>query len=196
MSVAAMHRNLGRPATRADLEALPPELKGEIIDGELYVQPRPRARHARVEGAILVSTQGPYDLGQGGPGGWWILPEPGIELPGSPEFSPDVAGWRRERLPELPEAEPIRVAPDWVCEVLSPSTRGYDFIKKRPFYARSGVSWLWYVDVEARSISVSQLRDSAWVEVAVHGDDERVRLQPFPDVELALALWWITRVER
>lgn len=196
MSVAAMHRKLGRPATRADLEALPPELKGEIIDGELYVQPRPRARHARVEGVILVSTQGPYDLGQGGPGGWWILPEPGIELPGSPEFSPDVAGWRRERLPELPEAEPIRVVPDWVCEVLSPGTRGYDFIKKRPFYARSGVSWLWYVDVEARSISVSQLRDGAWVEVAVHGDDERVRLQPFPEVELDLALCWLSRAER
>lgn len=196
MSVAAMHRKLGRPATRADLEALPPELKGEIIDGELYVQPRPRARHARVEGVILVSTQGPYDLGQGGPGGWWILPEPGIELPGSPEFSPDVAGWRRERLLELPETEPIRVVPDWVCEVLSPGTRGYDFIKKRPFYARNGVGWLWYVDVEARSISVSQLRDGEWVEVAVHGDDERVRLQPFPDVELDLALWWLSRAER
>jgi hypothetical protein len=107
-----------------------------------------------------------------------ILPEPAIVLPGSPEFSPDVAGWRRERLPELPADEAIRVAPDWICEVLSPVTRGYDLIKKRPFYARNGVSWLWYVDVEARSISVSQLRHSggaeegaAWVEVAVHGDD-------------------------
>jgi Uma2 family endonuclease len=196
MSVAALHRKLGRPATLADLEALPPELKGEIIDGELYVQPRPRARHARVEAAIVGSTHSPYDLGQGGPGGWWILPEPGIELPGSPEFSPNVAGWRREHLPQLPEDEAIRVAPDWVCEVLSPSTRGYDLIKKRPFYARSGVSWLWYVDVEARSISVGQLRDGAWVEVAVHGDDARVRLQPFPEVELDLALWWLSGATR
>jgi Uma2 family endonuclease len=93
-------------------------------------------------------------------------------------------------LPVLPDDQPIRVAPDWVCEVLSPRTRGYDLIKKRPFYARSGVGWLWYVDVEARSISVSQLRDGAWVEVAVHGDDERVRVPPFPEVELDLSHWW------
>lgn len=133
---------------------------------------------------------------RGGPGGWWLLPDPGIELPGSPEFSPDVAGWRRERLPELPSDESIRVAPDWICEVLSPSTRGYDLIKKRPFYARMGVSWLWYVDVEARSVTVSQLRDGAWVELAVHGDDERVRLQPFAEVEHDLALWWLSRAAR
>jgi Uma2 family endonuclease len=196
MSASALHRNLGRPATRADLEALPQDVKGEIIDGELYVQPRQRARHARVEGAIVGATHGPYDIGRGGPGGWWILPEPGVELPGSPEFSPDVAGWRRERLPELPSDESIQVAPDWICEVLSPSTRGYDLIKKRPFYARIGVSWLWYVDVEARSVTVSQLRDGAWVELAVHGDDERVRLQPFPEVEHDLALWWLSRAER
>lgn len=196
MSASALHRKLGRPATRADLEALPPELKGEIIDGELYVQARPRARHARVELTIGGAVQGPYDFGRGGPGGWWILAEPGIELPGSPEFSPDVVGWRRERLPELPQDEPIRVAPDWICEVLSPTTRGYDLIKKRPFYARIGVSWLWYVDVEARSISVSQLREGAWVEVAIHGEDERVRLQPFPEVEHELALWWLSRAGR
>jgi Uma2 family endonuclease len=124
------------------------------------------------------------------------LPGPGIELPGSPEFSPDIAGWRRERLPDLPEDEPIRVAPDWICEVLSPSTRGYDLIKKRPFYSRSGVGWLWYVDVEARSVTVSQLRDGAWVEAAVHGNDERVRLQPFPEVELDLAHWWLSSSAR
>ncbi len=95
-------------------------------------------------------------------------------------------------MPELPEDEPIRVVPDWVCEILSPRTRGYDLIKKRPFYARNGVSWLWYVDVEARTISVSQLREGAWVEVAVHGDEQRVRLEPFPEVELDLVLWWTT----
>jgi len=190
VSASALLKNLGRPATLEDLEALPPDSKGEIIDGELYVQPRPRARHARVEAAIIASTHGPYDVGRGGPGGWWILPEPGVELPGSPEFSPDVAGWRRERLPVLPADEPIRLAPDWVCEVLSPRTRGYDLLKKRPFYARSGVEWLWYVDVEAHTVSVSQLRDGVWVEVAVHGEDQRVRLQPFPEVELDLAVWW------
>lgn len=183
-------RNLGRPATYADLETLPEGVKGEIIDGELYVQPRPRARHSRAEVSISRDLSGPYDVGRGGPGGWWILVEPGIEAPGSPEFSPDVAGWRRERMPDLPDSSPISVVPDWVCEVLSPSTRGYDFVKKRPFYARIGVGWLWYVDLEARSVTVSRLAGGAWLEVAVHGDDERVRLEPFAEVEIDLALWW------
>lgn len=174
----------------ADLEALPSHLKGEIIDGELYVQPRPRAVHANVEGAIIGDIRGPYQRGRGGPGGWWILPEPGIELPGSPEFSPDVAGWRRERLPRLPDVEAIQVVPDWLCEVLSPTTRGYDLVTKRRFYARIGVGWVWYVDVEARTISVSRLEAGTWLEVAVHGEDEHVRLEPFPEVEIDLAAWW------
>jgi Uma2 family endonuclease len=188
--MSTIARHLGRPATMADLEALPPDVKGEIIDGELYVQPRPRARHSRAATTIATELQGPYDFGRGGPGGWWILIEPGIELESSPEFSPDVAGWRRERLPELPDPDPLRLAPDWVCEVLSPGTRGYDLLKKRPFYARMGVAWLWYVDVEARTVTVSRLTGGTWMEVAVQGENERVRLQPFGEIELDLALWW------
>jgi Uma2 family endonuclease len=187
---SSLVRKLGRPATYADLEALPEGVKGEIIDGELYVQPRPRAPHARVEVAISSALYGPYDLGRGGPGGWWILPEPGIELPRSPEFSPDVAGWRRERLPRLPRDRAIQVAPDWICEVLSPTTRAYDHLKKRPFYAQVGVGWLWYVDADVRTVAVSRLVDGAWLEVAVHGEEEKVRLEPFAEVELDLALWW------
>src|SRR4051812_21268321 len=152
-------------------------MKGEIIEGELYVQPRPRSRHAHVLGGIVSKLKGPYDFGQGGPGGRWILPEPGVEVPGSPEFSPDVAGWRRERLPQLPNDEPLRIVPDWICEIHSPTTRGYDVLKKRPFYARIGVAWLWYVDLEARTITVDRLKDGAWSEVAVHGEDERVRIE-------------------
>jgi Uma2 family endonuclease len=191
VSVSSLARNLGRPATRADLEALPEGVKGEIIDGELYVHPRPRAAHARAEAAIVTDIHGPYDLGRGGgPGGWWILPEPGSEVPGSPEFSPDVAGWRRQRLPELPQDGPIQTVPDWLCEIHSPNTRGYDLLKKRPFYARIGVAWLWYVDVEARTVTVSKLVDGAWLEAAVHGENERARLQPFGEVEIDLACWW------
>lgn len=189
---ASLRRALGRPATLADLESLPSHLKGEIIDGELYVQPRPRAVHANVEGAIVDDVRGAYQRGRGGPGGWWILPEPGIELPGSAEFAPDVAGWRRERLVRLPLDEPIRVVPDWLCEVLSPSTRGYDLVTKRRFYARIGVAWLWYVDVEARSVSVCRLEAGSWVEVATHGDAERVHLEPFPAIEIDLSEWWQT----
>jgi Uma2 family endonuclease len=191
MSAAAMARKLGRPATRADLEALPAGEKGEIIDGELYVQPRARAPHALALTAISTGLHGAYNQGREGPGGWWILSEPGIEVGGSPEVSPDVAGWRRERLATLPRDAGIDVVPDWICEILSPSTRGYDFMKKRPFYARVGVGWLWYVDLEARTVTVSHLVDGAWSEVAVHGEDERVRLPPFQDVELQLASWWV-----
>lgn len=190
MSAFLLARKLDRPATHADLEALPPGVKGEIIDGELYVQPRARPGHAQALITIAGEIQGPYRFGRGGPGGWWILPEPGIELPGSPEFAPDVAGWRRDRLPELPRNEPIRVVPDWICEVHSPTTRGYDLVKKRPFYARIGVAWLWYVDVEARSVIVSRLVNVTWSEVAVHGEDERVRLEPFTEVEMDLSSWW------
>jgi Uma2 family endonuclease len=190
VSAGRLARKLDHPATRADLEALPPDVKGEIIDGELYVQARPRPAHARALTTVVTELQGPYDFGRNGPGGWWILAEPGIELPSSPEFSPDVASWRRERLPELSRDEPIRVVPDFVCEVHSPTTRGYDIVKKRPFYARIGVAWLWYVDVEARSVTVSKLVDGAWVEVGVHGDAERVRMPPFAEIELDLSLWW------
>jgi Uma2 family endonuclease len=107
----------------AQLEALPPDVKGEIIKGTLYTNPRPLPRHQNIEGLVIDDLKSPYQRGRGGPGGWWILPEPGICLPGSPEFSPDVAGWRRERLPSLPQGK-LTLAPDWLCEIHSTNTRG------------------------------------------------------------------------
>lgn len=178
------------PATLADLEALPSSVKGEIIDGVLYTQARPRARHARIATRIGHELSGPYDVGRGGPGGWWILIEPGIEVPGSPEFSPDIAGWRRERLPELPDDNPMRVVPDWICEILGPSTRSYDQRTKRPFYARIGVGWLWFVDAEARTVSVARLVDGHWTEIGVFGDDDIVRAEPFVEAAIHLADLW------
>ena len=113
----------GRKApTLADLDALPSNIKGEIIEGVLYTMTRPRGRHQRTTLRIGGRLSVPVDEGVDGPGGWWILPEPGIELPNTPEISPDVAGWKRERMPELPADAAITVVPDWVCEILSPST--------------------------------------------------------------------------
>jgi Uma2 family endonuclease len=180
----------GRPATIEDLATLPESVKGEIIDGVLYASPRPRFLHANVELALGSDLRNGYQRGRGGPGGWWILVEPGIEVPGSPEFSPDLAGWRRERLPEPPVDRSITVVPDWVCEILSPSTRSLDQRIKRPFYARIGVAWLWTVDLEARTRSLCQLQDGLWLELAVHGEDEVVRAAPFEELPLALAEWW------
>ena len=180
----------GRPATRADLDALPSNVKGEIINGVLYTQPRPRARHMDVEDLLIDDLKSPYQRGRGGPGGWWILSEPGIELPGSPEVSPDLAGWRRTRLPSLPKDGPITLVPDWACEILSPTTRGYDQRTKRPFYAEIGVSFLWYVDLDAHTLTVSKLEAQRWTELAVYGEDDRVRAPPFEEVELSLAEWW------
>ena len=177
------------PATRADLEGLPENVLAEIIDGVLYTFPRPRPRHSRVIGKIAAELDRPYDRGKDGPGGWWILPEPGIELPRSPEVVPDVAGWRRERLPEIPDG-PLTLAPDWACEVLSPSTRQHDLRIKRPFYARMRVGHLWYVDYEAQTLVVSRLESGRWVELGVWAENDRVRAEPFDEVEIDLAEWW------
>jgi Uma2 family endonuclease len=177
-----------RPATPADLEALPEGIKGELIDGVLYAQARPRAAHQDALGALHTDLDGPFRRGRGGPGGWRILVEPGLHAEGAPEYSPEIAGWRRERLPELPEGR-IAVVPDWICEILSPSNRRYDLVTKRRFYARIGVSYRWYVDLEAGTLAVSRLVDSQWLELGVWGAGEKVRADPFAAVELDVAAW-------
>lgn len=179
-------------ATLADLEALPAHMKGELIDGVLYAMTRPRMRHQLSAGAIHADYHFPYQRGRGGPGGWWILPGPGIQLlPRAPEFSPDLAGWRVERMPEVPDG-PITVVPDWVCEVLSPTTRRHNLVVKKPFYASVGVPWLWMVDSEAMAVTVHELRGGQWVEVAVFSDEPEARVPPFTEVAVDLRAWWPT----
>jgi Uma2 family endonuclease len=183
-----------KPATRADLERLPETVVGEIIDGVLYTSPRPRPRHANIETLLAGELSARFQRGRGGPGGWWILVEPGIELPGSPEVVPDIAGWRRERLPTLPEDESIRVVPDWVCEILSPSTRQHDQRVKRPFYARTGVGHMWLIDLEARTLTVSRLVKGHWLEIDVFAEADVVRAEPFDTVDIAMGEWWLEPV--
>lgn len=179
-----------RPATRADLDALPPTWRGEILDGGLYAFPRPGAPHADIESSVGLDLKGPFQRGRGGPGGWWILVEPGIQLPRAPEVSPDLAGWRRERLARLPRSGPLEVVPDWVCEILSVSTRSYDMLVKRQFYADIGVRHLWYIDPDARTLTVSRLEGGRWLELGVHGGDQVVRAEPFDAIEIPLEPWW------
>jgi Uma2 family endonuclease len=179
-----------RPATRSDLDALPPTWRGEILDGELYAFPRPAAPHAHVETSVGADLTGPFQRGRGGPGGWRILIEPGVQLPRAPEVAPDLAGWRIDRLTRLPRSGPIDIVPDWVCEILSPGTRSYDMLVKRPFYADIGVRHLWYIDPEARTLAVSRLEGGRWLELGVFGGEQVVRAEPFDAVEIALEPWW------
>lgn len=182
-------RKLQGPPTLADLQALPETVMGEIIEGTLYTHARPRPDHSDLEGALIEELRGPFQRGRGGPGGWWIVVEPGIQLEGSPEFIPDLAGWRRERVADLP-TDRWTLAPDWACEILSPTTRAYDQRIKRPFYARIGIRHLWFIDLEARTLTISELSNGRWMELGVYGEDEIIRATPFDAIELKLGELW------
>ncbi len=179
----------------AQLCDLPEHLKGEIIDGELHVQPRPRPRHSRIIGRLFGAISRVVDHDDDGAetGGWWILIEPGIELPGAREIVPDVAGWRRSTLPELDLDAPIKTRPDWVCEVLSPGNTRHNIVRKQGFYARSGVEWLWHVNPapDVRTLQVFHLVDDKWLVHMTCSDELSVRLPPFEEVELPLAKLWL-----
>ena len=178
-----------RPATYEDLVKLPDIQVGEIVDGELHASPRPAPRHALAETAIGDALRLPFHRGRGGPGGWQILIEPELHL-GSDVLVPDWAGWRRSRMPSVPETAYFPLAPDWVCEVLSPSTASLDRGKKLDIYAREGVGHAWLVDPIARTLEVLRLERTRWTILATHVGDEVVRAEPFADVELELASLW------
>ena len=180
-----------RPATYADLEALPEHVVGEIIDGELFVSPRPKPRHAVAATRIAADLDPAFGRGRGGPGGWWILAEPELRLSRNVVI-PDVAGWRRARMAVLPDQVGIELVPDWVCEVLSPSTSRMDRGKKMHVYAAHRIPHLWLVDPLLQSVEIYALRDGHWSLLGVHLDDQRIRAEPFAEVELALRDWWTT----
>lgn len=181
---------LPHPPTITDIDALPPDMKGEIIDGVLYAMTRPRGAHQSVVGRVFGDVHLPFDRRRGGPGGWCILPEPGIEFPSAPEVAPDLAGWKRERMAKAPSARSISVVPDWVCEVLSNSTRRYDIRTKKPFYARMGVGCLWIVDPGAQVVTARRLERGRWVELGEWSDERDARIAPFDAVAIDVTEWW------
>ncbi len=178
-----------RPATYADVLALPPHLVGEVLAGDLYTSPRPRLRHARAAAWLDRRLGPPFDDGVGGPGGRWILVEPELHF-GAEIVVPDLAGWRKERLPEFPDVAYLELAPDWVCEVLSPSTERIDRGLKMRTYAREGVKHLWLLNPEARTLEVLRLQGENWLVSAVHSGDEAIRVEPFREIELDLVSLW------
>ena len=191
MSTAARRRDSGpRPrATYQDILDAPPHRVAEIIDGVLYTQPRPASPHALATSSLGSDLSAPFQFGRGGPGGWWIIDEPELHL-GEDILVPDLAGWRRERMPDYPDVAYFTLAPDWVCEVLSASTRKIDLHGKRPIYARDGVAHLWLVDPVDRTLEAFELRDGEWVLIATAKDDDPVQVRPFEALTFNLADLW------
>ena len=182
-----------RRATYEDLLKVPETMVAEILDGELYATPRPASPHARAASGIGSNLWGAFDRppnGPGLPGGWWILFEPELHL-GSDVVVPDVAGWRREQMPVLPNVAYFDVAPDWACEVVSPATAGADRVRKMRIYGREAVGHLWLVDPLAKTLEVYRCESGRWVVAGTHGGSECVRAEPFAAVELELSRWWL-----
>ncbi len=177
------------PATYADLEALPANRVGEILHGVLYAHPRPAARHAIAASALGEELGPPFKRGRGGPGGWVILDEPELHLDRD-VVVPDLAGWRRERMPEVPDVTAFVLAPDWVCEALSPSTAAIDRGEKVPIYARERVAHVWLIDPLARTLEVLRLDGTSYRIVTTFHDDAKVRAEPFDAIELGLEVLW------
>ena len=178
-----------RRATYQDVLDAPAHQVAEIIEGTLHTHPRPAPPHTRASSVLGGKIGTPFDFDAGGPGGWWILDEPELHL-GDDVLVPDLAGWRRERMAELPDTPYFPLAPDWVCEVLSPSTRRLDLHAKRPVYAREGVGHLWLIDPTDRTLEAFELRDGEWVLIACAKDDEAVSVRPFDAITFNLGALW------
>jgi len=196
MSSAARSRPLPPRATYADLEAVPANKVAELIRGTLHVRPRPASPHAFAS-SRLGRRLGPFDDDPSGPGGWWILDEPELHFPDPTApgeidaLVPDLAGWRRERMPKMLRVAAFTLAPDWICEVLSPSTEDVDRDEKMPIYAREGVRHAWLIDPIAQVLEVYTLgADGRWNEATIYRGAEVVRAVPFDAVDLDLTALW------
>lgn len=184
MSVPAVRR-----ATYDDVLAAPPNQVAEIVDGVLHLSPRPSGPHTLAASNLGGELAHPFHRGRGGPGGWIIVDEPELHL-GADILVPDLAGWRRERLPKYPNAAFVTLAPDWVCEVLSPRTHRFDRIDKKATYAREGVHYLWFIDPIERTLETYELIEGRWTELGSYATDAVVRAVPFDAIELELGVLW------
>lgn len=188
---AAMKNSVPSADLYAQLEALPENLTGEIINGQLYTQSRPATPHTLAGSGLEIDIGSAYHRGRGGPGGWWILIEPEVHFIRDIEMVvPDLAGWRRERIPRLPRDHRIEVVPDWICEILSPSTAKTDRVVKMPVYARYGVPYLWLVDPLAHTLEVFALHDGRWTVIGLFQEQDSVTVEPFTEIALELGGLW------
>ena len=178
----------GQLATYDDLLALPEGRHAEVIGGVIVSPPSPLPRHGRAQRVVGRILGGAFDDddGRGGPGGWWILPEVDVRLSPHDIVKPDIAGWRRERLPDPWDIRPIDVVPDWICEVLSPSNVADDRVRKRRLYAEHGVACYWLLDPSARTLEALRLDapTGAWIEIGSYDDASVARITPFEAIEI------------
>jgi len=180
---------LKKGATYDDLRRVPEHFVAEMFDGELYASPRPAPRHGLAAIALAAKLGGPFHFDRD-PGGWLMLTEPELHFRND-VLVPDLAAWRRERLPVLPDEPYFTLAPDWVCEVLSPSTEAIDRGRKLGIYAREGVPHVWLVDPLRQSLEVLALETGALQQIEKHHGSVRVRARPFDAIELELQALWV-----
>jgi Uma2 family endonuclease len=178
-----------RRATYADLEAVPSHLVAEILDGELLAHPRPTARHVKAANVLSFELTGPFERGVGGPGGWIFMIEPELHL-GMDVVVPDICGWRLDRWPGYPERGHISTSPDWVCEILSPSTEHIDRGVKRHVYSSAGISHFWLLDPRIPVLEVFTLAATQWVFTATFSKTDEVSAPPFETIAFSLAALW------
>lgn len=184
---------MGNPASRhatyEDVLAVPRHIVAELIDGALETQARPTTLHAQAATTLGEELGPPFKRGRGGPGGWILLFEPELHL-GADIVVPDLGGWRRERMPVLPDAAYLELPPDWVCEVVSPSTQAKDRARKMPIYRREGVSHVWLLDPLARTLELFGLDGETYRLLGAHADEAKVKAPPFQAFELDLSVLW------
>lgn len=187
---APVTQSAPRRATYQDVIDAPEGMIAEIVDGALRLQPRPASWHQRAVFSLAGELDGPFQKARGGGvGGWWFAVEAELHL-GDDVLVPDIAGWRRSRMPEYPDAPAFTIPPDWVCEVLSPSTRAYDRTTKRDRYAHHGVAFLWLVSTDARTLEAFALEGGRWVLAGAFGPGDSVAAPPFDAAPFPLdALW-------
>ncbi|MEQ9499251.1 MAG: Uma2 family endonuclease [Deltaproteobacteria bacterium] len=179
-------------ATYEDVVAAPANMVAELLDGELFLQPRPAVPHASAASALGMIVGPPFHLGRGGPGGWIILHEPELHF-GRDVLVPDRAGWRRADHAELDlDVAFFTAAPTWLCEVVSPSTRKFDRLRKLPRYHAAGVEHLWLVDPLEHAVEVYRRAEQGWLLAGAHADEETVEIAPFEGLEIHLSDLWVT----
>lgn len=179
-----------RRATYEDVLAAPENMVAELIHGTLVTSPRPAAPHAYAASVLGMDLGSSFQRGRGGPGGWWLLDEPELHV-GEHVLVPDLAAWRKERMPVVPDVAYFELAPDWVCEVLSPSTEAMDRTDKRAIYAEAGVAWMWFVNPVLQVLEVFEWRGGDWALWGTRRGDVHVAVPPFDAIELALGDLWL-----